>query len=252
MQERYSCTRSRERQAMPTLNFIFMGMEGQNVRGSICDMSLRSFLCGLAYELLFCIRDILAMIFYDESLKEQDSTCVQDGECEAEFSPDGFEEKPEKEKKQTSFTLCTVCNIQLNSTAQAQIHYNGKSHQKRVKQLSSGTVRNDSGEAPPSRPARWLEDFQEVSGSRVNDRKLSKEMAVAQSHPCLPLTKEIPMALPKIRLAVKCQVKYLCGSGTIMQFLIGIAVMPEHPCFSGERYPTATWSIIPKAWKQST
>ncbi|KAI4529511.1 hypothetical protein MG293_020189 [Ovis ammon polii] len=90
------------------------------------------------------IRDILAMIFYDESLKEQDSTCVQDGECEAEFSPDGFEEKPEKEKKQTSFTLCTVCNIQLNSTAQAQIHYNGKSHQKRVKQLSSGTVRNDS------------------------------------------------------------------------------------------------------------
>ncbi|KAJ1066876.1 hypothetical protein K5549_021681, partial [Capra hircus] len=74
-----------------------------------------------------------------------DSTCVQDGECEAEFSPDGFEEKPEKEKKQTSFTLCTVCNIQLNSTAQAQIHYNGKSHQKRVKQLSSGTVRNDSG-----------------------------------------------------------------------------------------------------------
>ncbi|KAB0373531.1 hypothetical protein FD755_015190 [Muntiacus reevesi] len=72
------------------------------------------------------------------------STCVQDGECEAEFSPDGFEEKPEKEKKQTNFTLCSVCNIQLNSTAQAQIHYNGKSHQKRLKQLSNGMVKNDN------------------------------------------------------------------------------------------------------------
>ncbi|CAI9171932.1 unnamed protein product [Rangifer tarandus platyrhynchus] len=74
-----------------------------------------------------------------------DSACVQDGECEAEFSPDGFEEKPEKEKKQTNFTLCNVCNIQLNSTAQAQIHYNGKSHQKRLKQLSNGMVKNDNG-----------------------------------------------------------------------------------------------------------
>ncbi|KAB0349187.1 hypothetical protein FD754_014044 [Muntiacus muntjak] len=73
-----------------------------------------------------------------------DSTCAQDGECEAEFSPDGFEEKPEKEKKQTNFTLCSVCNIQLNSTAQAQIHYNGKSHQKRLKQLSNGMVKNDN------------------------------------------------------------------------------------------------------------
>uniref|UniRef100_A0A672GIS9 Zinc finger protein 385C n=1 Tax=Salarias fasciatus TaxID=181472 RepID=A0A672GIS9_SALFA len=41
-------------------------------------------------------------------------------------------------KKQRSYTLCDVCNIQLNSAAQAQIHYNGKSHQKRLKQLSSG------------------------------------------------------------------------------------------------------------------
>nr|CAI9707656.1 unnamed protein product [Rangifer tarandus platyrhynchus] len=77
-------------------------------------------------------------------LLADDSACVQDGECEAEFSPDGFEEKPEKEKKQTNFTLCNVCNIQLNSTAQAQIHYNGKSHQKRLKQLSNGMVKNDN------------------------------------------------------------------------------------------------------------
>ncbi|KAJ1135864.1 hypothetical protein NDU88_002293 [Pleurodeles waltl] len=43
-----------------------------------------------------------------------------------------------KEKKMQSLTLCEVCNIQLNSTAQAQIHFNGKSHQKRLKQISNG------------------------------------------------------------------------------------------------------------------
>ncbi|KAJ7992342.1 hypothetical protein DPEC_G00277530 [Dallia pectoralis] len=46
--------------------------------------------------------------------------------------------RPKRERKQRSYTLCAVCNIQLNSPAQAQIHYNGKSHQKRLKQASSG------------------------------------------------------------------------------------------------------------------
>ncbi|XP_059022860.1 zinc finger protein 385B isoform X2 [Mustela lutreola] len=60
----------------------------------------------------------------------------------------GYEEKgikndrPEdqlsKEKKKILFSFCEVCNIQLNSAAQAQVHYNGKSHRKRVKQLSDG------------------------------------------------------------------------------------------------------------------
>ncbi|KAM8933957.1 zinc finger protein 385B isoform 1-T1 [Pelodytes ibericus] len=42
------------------------------------------------------------------------------------------------EKKKILYSLCEVCNIQLNSAAQAQIHYNGKSHLKRVKQLNNG------------------------------------------------------------------------------------------------------------------
>lgn len=59
--------------------------------------------------------------------------------------PDEFEEKPGREKKHSNFTLCSVCNIQLNSAAQAQIHYNGKSHQKRLKQLTNGTLKNGNG-----------------------------------------------------------------------------------------------------------
>ncbi|NXA48854.1 Z385B protein, partial [Nothocercus julius] len=62
----------------------------------------------------------------------------------------GFEEKglrsdrPDcqlnKEKKNVLFSFCEVCNIQLNSAAQAQVHYNGKSHLKRMKQLNNGKL----------------------------------------------------------------------------------------------------------------
>ncbi|KAM5280006.1 zinc finger protein 385B isoform 1-T1 [Ctenodactylus gundi] len=48
------------------------------------------------------------------------------------------DEQSSKEKKKILFSFCEVCNIQLNSAAQAQVHYNGKSHRKRVRQLSDG------------------------------------------------------------------------------------------------------------------
>ncbi|KAJ6660603.1 hypothetical protein lerEdw1_017600 [Lerista edwardsae] len=55
------------------------------------------------------------------------------------------EQRTKREKKHPSFTLCEVCNIQLNSAVQAQIHYNGKSHQKRLKQLNKGKVSPSQG-----------------------------------------------------------------------------------------------------------
>ncbi|OXB62236.1 hypothetical protein ASZ78_009856 [Callipepla squamata] len=71
---------------------------------------------------------------------------IPDRDSEKELTADSTEEKKEREKKQTNFTLCNVCNIQLNSAAQAQIHYNGKSHQKRLKQLSNGNLKSDNGD----------------------------------------------------------------------------------------------------------
>ncbi|NWU05002.1 Z385C protein, partial [Cephalopterus ornatus] len=58
----------------------------------------------------------------------------------ASCPPSQPEQRMKREKKHQSFTLCEVCNIQLNSAAQAQIHYNGKSHQKRLKQLNKGKM----------------------------------------------------------------------------------------------------------------
>ncbi|NXS68485.1 Z385C protein, partial [Pandion haliaetus] len=61
------------------------------------------------------------------------------------------EQRMKREKKHQSFTLCEVCNIQLNSAAQAQIHYNGKSHQKRLKQLNKGKMPAAQGRSPSIR-----------------------------------------------------------------------------------------------------
>ncbi|NWT49874.1 Z385B protein, partial [Erythrocercus mccallii] len=80
----------------------------------------------------------------DNQSYNSDFTSLPDQEGEKELAPDATEEKKEREKKHTNFTLCNVCNIQLNSAAQAQIHYNGKSHQKRLKQLSNGNLKSDN------------------------------------------------------------------------------------------------------------
>ncbi|XP_044073666.1 zinc finger protein 385B isoform X2 [Siniperca chuatsi] len=37
-----------------------------------------------------------------------------------------------------AYSLCEVCNLQLTSAAQAQVHYNGRSHLRRVRQCQAG------------------------------------------------------------------------------------------------------------------
>ncbi|XP_042576398.1 zinc finger protein 385D-like isoform X6 [Cyprinus carpio] len=48
--------------------------------------------------------------------------------------------RPKRERKHRSYTLCEVCNIQINSSSQAQIHYNGKTHQKRLKHINNSNT----------------------------------------------------------------------------------------------------------------
>ncbi|KAM4692133.1 zinc finger protein 385C [Rhinophrynus dorsalis] len=84
-----------------------------------------------------------------------------------------------REKRPPSFTLCEVCNIQLNSAVQAQIHYNGKSHQKRLKQINNGKNPSAYG-APthggpllaslgiPNRPIQAHVDIKHLLTFRIN------------------------------------------------------------------------------------
>lgn len=48
----------------------------------------------------------------------------------------GHRTKRERRQVSGSATVCQVCNIQLNSSAQAQIHYKGKTHQRRLRRLA--------------------------------------------------------------------------------------------------------------------
>lgn len=69
-------------------------------------------------------------------------TVVADGQADMQqLQQQQHPQQPQQqEKKKLLFSLCEVCNIQLNSAAQAQVHYNGKSHLKRVKQLNNGEM----------------------------------------------------------------------------------------------------------------
>lgn len=65
--------------------------------------------------------------------------------------------KPKRERKRPSYTLCDVCNIQLNSAAQAQVHCEGRAHQRRLRQLSLGKAPVGSGKCGGALcPQTWL------------------------------------------------------------------------------------------------
>ncbi|KAK7939915.1 hypothetical protein WMY93_003241 [Mugilogobius chulae] len=77
----------------------------------------------------------------DAAAFHQDLQSPPGGALPSSSSSSAASYKPKRERKNRSYTLCEVCNIQLNSAAQAQIHYNGKSHQKRLKQIPTGISR---------------------------------------------------------------------------------------------------------------
>ncbi|XP_024142869.1 zinc finger protein 385B isoform X1 [Oryzias melastigma] len=49
------------------------------------------------------------------------------------------------------YSLCSVCNLQLTSAAQAQLHYNGRSHLRRVRQLQAGETGQQTAAVAQSR-----------------------------------------------------------------------------------------------------
>ncbi|XP_004859421.1 zinc finger protein 385C isoform X1 [Heterocephalus glaber] len=64
--------------------------------------------------------------------------------------------KAKRERKQPSYTLCAVCNIQLNSEAQAQVHCGGRAHQRRLRQLRLGPGPSEPAGLASSAPSPLL------------------------------------------------------------------------------------------------
>lgn len=76
-----------------------------------------------------------------DSSQPPESQEVQEEEEEEEDEEEkkvgaGHRTKRERRQISGSATVCQVCNIQLNSSAQAQIHYKGKTHQRRLRRLA--------------------------------------------------------------------------------------------------------------------
>lgn len=57
----------------------------------------------------------------------------------------GLKVKRDRRQGSSSATLCQVCNIQLNSSAQAQIHYRGKTHQRKLRRLAKAVSTGRTG-----------------------------------------------------------------------------------------------------------
>ncbi|XP_034563011.1 zinc finger protein 385B-like [Notolabrus celidotus] len=87
----------------------------------------------------------------------------QQGKEEEEEEEEEVEEEEEERKVMTGHrakrerrqgsggstaTMCQVCNIQLNSSAQAQIHYRGKTHQRRLRRLAKAVTSGRSAKRP--------------------------------------------------------------------------------------------------------
>ncbi|XP_061735399.1 zinc finger protein 385B isoform X2 [Nerophis ophidion] len=51
----------------------------------------------------------------------------------------------------SAYSLCDVCNLQLTSAAQAQLHYNARSHLRRVRQMKAGGMGGQVAAGGPSK-----------------------------------------------------------------------------------------------------
>ncbi|XP_068161079.1 zinc finger protein 385C-like isoform X2 [Antennarius striatus] len=78
----------------------------------------------------------------------------------------------------SSATLCQVCSIQLNSSAQARIHYQGKTHQRRLRRLAKAVSSGALSQSPvhpllgsltlPGRPLQPQAQLEHLLPLRVN------------------------------------------------------------------------------------
>ncbi|KAK7919543.1 hypothetical protein WMY93_010827 [Mugilogobius chulae] len=113
--------------------------------------------------------------------KNETKECEEEAEEEEEGRKSSTGHRAKRERRpggSSSATMCQVCNIQLNSSAQAQIHYRGKTHQRRLRRLakvvSAGALTQSQihpllGSLPlPGRPLQAPAQLEHFLPLRVN------------------------------------------------------------------------------------
>ncbi|KAM9715537.1 zinc finger protein 385D-like isoform 2-T2 [Menidia menidia] len=160
----------------------------------------------------------------------------QDGQDEEEEEEDGarrvragFKARRERRQGSSSATMCQVCNIQLNSSAQAQIHYRGKTHQRRLRRLakavgagalSQNQVHPLLGSLPlPGRPLQpqshaQLEHFLPLRISRSSPLNLFPNFNAMDPVQKAVINHTFGMSQPKKKPIVSCNICHLRFNST--------------------------------------
>uniref|UniRef100_A0A672FNA3 Zinc finger protein 385C n=1 Tax=Salarias fasciatus TaxID=181472 RepID=A0A672FNA3_SALFA len=99
----------------------------------------------------------------------QDEEEEEDEEEEKRVGVAGLRAKRERRQGSGSATMCQVCNIQLNSSAQAQIHYRGKTHQRRLRRLAKAVSAGTDAECIVYSSNRHMEKAQTAAVWSVPD-----------------------------------------------------------------------------------
>ncbi|XP_041671955.1 zinc finger protein 385C-like [Cheilinus undulatus] len=129
----------------------------------------------------------------------------------------------------SSATMCQVCNIQLNSSAQAQIHYRGKTHQRRLRRLakavSSGALSQSQvhpllGSLPlPGRPLQpqahaQLEHFLPLRVNSSSPLSLFPNFNTMDPIQKAVINHTFGMAPPKKKPIISCNICHLRFNST--------------------------------------
>ncbi|XP_033486212.1 zinc finger protein 385B-like isoform X2 [Epinephelus lanceolatus] len=137
--------------------------------------------------------------------------------------------KRERRQGSSSATMCQVCNIQLNSSAQAQIHYRGKTHQRRLRRLakavSSGALSQSQvhpllGSLPlPGRPLQpqthaQLEHFLPLRVNSSSPLSLFPNFSTMDPVQKAVINHTFGLAPPKKKPIISCNICHLRFNST--------------------------------------
>ncbi|TMS22283.1 Ras-related protein Rab-5C, partial [Larimichthys crocea] len=153
----------------------------------------------------------------------------------------GHRAKRERRQSSSSPTMCQVCNIQLNSNAQAQIHYRGKTHQRRLRRLakavSTGALSQSQvhpllGSLPlPGRPLQrqthaQLERFLPLRVNSSSPLSLFPNFNAMDPVQKAVINHTFGVAPPKKKPIISCNICHLRFNSTLTGSLLLPSVLP--------------------------
>nr|XP_057918737.1 zinc finger protein 385C-like isoform X2 [Doryrhamphus excisus] len=159
--------------------------------------------------------------------QEEDEEDNDDNE-KRKVAPGHRAKRERRQGSSTSATVCQVCNIQLNSGAQAQIHYKGKTHQRRLRRLakvlgtgalSQNQVHPLLGSLPLSgraslQPQNRLEHFLPLSISSSSPLSLFPNFNTMDPVQKAVINHTFGVAPPRRRTVISCNICHLRFNST--------------------------------------